>query len=118
MSVQLETERLILRDLKTDDVDGLLEIFADPLAMWAYPSTKSRTETEGWIRWARASYADNGWGLWAVVRRDDGRLLGDCGPMPQPVEGKIVPELGYHILRSEWGNGYASEAARGVNEQA
>lgn len=107
----LETERLTLRELTLDDVDSLLEIFADPLAMWAYPSTKSRTETEAWIRWAQASYAANGWGLWAVIRRDDGRFLGDCGPMPQPVEGVTVPELGYHILRAEWGKGYASEAA-------
>lgn len=110
MSV-LETSRLLLRELTLDDVDGLLEIFADPLAMWAYPSTKSRAETKGWIRWALASYADNGWGLWAVTRREDGRLLGDCGPMLQPVEGETVPELGYHILRAEWGKGYASEGA-------
>ena len=66
--------------------------------MWAYPSTKSRAETEHWVRWAESSYADNGFGLWAVVRKSDGRLLGDCGPMMQPVEGQQVPELGWHIL--------------------
>jgi [ribosomal protein S5]-alanine N-acetyltransferase len=107
----LETERLTLRELTLDDVDGLLEIFADPDAMWAYPSTKNRGETESWIRWAVDSYAANGWGLWAVIRRADGRFLGDCGPMLQPVEGQSVPELGYHIVRSEWGRGYATEAA-------
>ena len=79
--------------------------------MWAYPSTKSRAETADWIRWARDSYAANGWGLWAVVRRSDGRCRGDCGPMLQPVEGETVPELGYHIVRAEWGHGYATEAA-------
>ncbi len=107
----LKTKRLTLRELTLDDVDGLLEIFADPEAMWAYPSTKDRDQTEGWIRWAMASYQANGWGLWAVVRSEDGRFLGDCGPMPQPVEGEQVPELGYHIVREEWGRGYATEAA-------
>jgi ribosomal-protein-alanine N-acetyltransferase len=107
----LETERLTLRKLTLDDVDRLLEIFADSVAMWAYPSTKSRAETESWINWALDSYAANGWGLWAVIRREDSRFLGDCGPMPQPVEGETVPELGYHIVRSEWGHGYATEAA-------
>lgn len=107
----LETERLLLRDLTPDDVDGLLEIFGDPRAMWAYPSTKDRAQTEAWIRWAIESYDANGWGLWAVVRREDGRFLGDCGPMYQPVEGEQVPELGYHIVRAEWGHGYATEAA-------
>jgi RimJ/RimL family protein N-acetyltransferase len=109
--VILETERLSLRELTLDDVDGLLEIFADPAAMWAYPSTKARADTERWIRWAHQSYADHGWGLWAVIRKSDGRFLGDCGPMMQPVEGEQVPELGYHIVRAEWGRGYASEAA-------
>jgi RimJ/RimL family protein N-acetyltransferase len=107
----LRTEQLTLRELTLDDVDGLLEIFADPEAMWAYPSTKDRDQTEGWIRWAIGSYRANGWGLWAVVRSEDGRFLGDCGPMPQPVEGEQVPELGYHIVRAEWGRGYATEAA-------
>ena len=41
----LDTERLTLRELSLEDVEGLLEIFADPLAMWAYPSTKTRAET-------------------------------------------------------------------------
>jgi len=112
----IETSRLSLRELVASDADGLLEIFEDPDAMWAYPSTKDRTETEGWIRWAQASYAENGWGLWAVIRREDGRFLGDCGPMPQPVDGQTVAELGYHIVRAEWGRGYATEAASAARD--
>jgi RimJ/RimL family protein N-acetyltransferase len=112
----LETDRLELRRLTANDVGGLLEIFADPLAMWAYPSTKSRTETEGWVEWAQTSYAANGWGLWAVVRKSDGKFLGDCGPMSQPVEGEQVAELGWHILRAEWGHGYATEAGRACRD--
>lgn len=110
MSV-LQTDRLILRELSLEDVDGLLETFGDPDAMWAYPSTKDRAETEEWIRRSMASCRSNGWGLWAVVRRADGRFLGDCGPMFEPVDGELVPELGYHIVRAEWGQGYATEAA-------
>jgi RimJ/RimL family protein N-acetyltransferase len=107
----LQTERLTLRELTTADVDGLLEIFGDPLAMYAYSSTSTRAETDERIEWVQKSYADNGWGVWAVIRRADGRFLGDCGPMPQPVEGTTVPELGYHIVRAEWRHGYATEAA-------
>jgi len=68
-------------------------------------------ETEAWIRWATDSYTSNGFGLWAVDRADDGAFLGDCGPMLQPVDGELVPEIGYHIVRREWGRGYATEAA-------
>jgi ribosomal-protein-alanine N-acetyltransferase len=112
----LQTARLALRELTLDDAAGLLEIFGDPQAMWAYPSTKSLAETKSWIQRSIDSYAANGWGLWGVIRREDGRFLGDCGMLLQPVEGEQVPEIGYHILRSEWGHGYATEAALACRE--
>jgi RimJ/RimL family protein N-acetyltransferase len=107
----LRTERLDLRELTLDDTDALLAIFGDREAMAYYPSTKDRSATEAWIAWARDSYARNGFGLWAVVLRAEGRVIGDCGPMLQPVDGVLVPEVGYHVVRSEWGRGYATEAA-------
>jgi RimJ/RimL family protein N-acetyltransferase len=105
------TERLTLRELTLDDVDALFEILGDPSAMEHYSAPKTRRETEAWIRWAQASYEPNGFGLWAVERVADGAFLGDCGPMLQPVEGALVPEIGYHIVRRDWGRGYATEAA-------
>jgi ribosomal-protein-alanine N-acetyltransferase len=105
------TDRLTLRELTLDDVDPLFEILGDPIAMEHYPAPKTRLETEAWIEWARDSYARNGFGLWAVERTADGVFIGDCGPMLQPVEGEQVPEIGYHVLRREWGRGYATEAA-------
>ncbi len=111
MNPPIESPRLALRELTYDDVDSLFEIIGDPLTMYAYKSAFDRDQAAMWIEHALASYRDNGWGMWAVVRRADGRFLGDCGPMLQPVEGEAVPELGYHFLRAEWGNGYATEAA-------
>jgi RimJ/RimL family protein N-acetyltransferase len=114
----LETERLALRRLTMDDVDGLLQIFADPEAMRFYPSTKDRAQTAGWIQWCLNSYAQNGFGLWAVVRKADRLFLGDCGLMLQPVEERAEAEIGYHILRAEWGRGYATEVARACRDYA
>jgi ribosomal-protein-alanine N-acetyltransferase len=105
------SDRLTLRELALDDVDALHEVLGDPIAMEHYPAAKTRAETEAWIEWARDSYERNGFGLWAVERSADGAFLGDCGPMLQPVEGELVPEIGYHIVRREWGLGYATEAA-------
>ena len=112
MRVVLETERLILRELEPDDLDGLFEVLGDPAAMRYYPAPFDRERVAGWIEWARQGYRDHGFGLWAVIRRSDGRLLGDCGPMLQPVEGREIPEIGYHIVPAEQGRGYATEAAR------
>lgn len=114
----LETERLALRQLTFDDVDDLLEIFADPEAMRFYPAPFTRDKTEGWIHWNLNSYAKNGFGLWAVVRKADGLMLGDCGPVLQPVEDRTELEIGYHVLRREWGRGYATEAARACRDYA
>jgi [ribosomal protein S5]-alanine N-acetyltransferase len=111
-----QTDRLTIRELTFDDVDALFEILGDPVAMEHYPAPKTRPETEAWIRWARDSYATSGFGLWAVERTADGAFLGDCGPMLQPVMGELVPEIGYHIARREWGRGYATEAARACRD--
>lgn len=105
------TNRLILRELTLDDTDALFAVLGDPIAMEHYPAPKTRAEAESWIRWARESYEQNGFGLWAVERSSDGAFIGDCGPMLQPVDGEHVPEVGYHIVRREWGRGYATEAA-------
>jgi RimJ/RimL family protein N-acetyltransferase len=108
----LETARLTLRELEADDIDDLAEVLSDPVAMRYYPAPFNRARVVEWIDWVRASYRENGFGLWAVIRRADGRFLGDCGPMLQPVEGSLIPEIGYHIVPSEQGHGYATEAAR------
>ena len=108
----MTTERLLLRELEHDDVDALLKVLGDPDAMRYYPAPFDRNGVAAWIEWARGSYRENGFGLWAVVRRSDGLFIGDCGPMLQPVEDRLIPEVGYHVVPSEQGRGYATEAAR------
>jgi RimJ/RimL family protein N-acetyltransferase len=107
----LTTERLRLRTLTLADTDRLLEVLGDPVAMAHYPAPNSRHDVERWITSATDSYEANGFGLWGIERRSDGAFLGDCGPVLQPVAGELVPEIGYHLVRREWGRGYATEAA-------
>ena len=65
----MATERLLLRELELDDVDALFEILGDAVAMRYYPAPFDRDRVAGWIEWARRSYVENGFGLWAVIRR-------------------------------------------------
>jgi RimJ/RimL family protein N-acetyltransferase len=109
--VIVTTERLLLRELKLDDVDSLLEVLGDPVAMRYYSAPFDRDRVAAWIDGARRSYTENGFGLWGVIRSSDGRFLGDCGPMLQSVDGELIPEVGYHIVPPEQGRGYATEAA-------
>lgn len=107
----IETDRLGLRELTLTDLEPLHAIFADPEMMRFYPQPFTRERTEGWIARALRWYAERGHGLWAVERKTDGLLLGDCGIVVQEIEGHELPEIGYHIRRDQWGKGYATEAA-------
>ncbi len=108
----LTTDRLRLRRLTVADAEPLLRVLGDPVAMRYYPAPKDRDTVVAWIQWAVDSYGANGFGLWAIERLADGAFLGDCGPMLQPVGMGWLPEIGYHLVRREWGHGYATESAR------
>ena len=108
----LETERMELRRMGWADVDDLMGIFSDPVAMRYYPKTKSREETEQWVRWTLESYRDHGFGQWVAVLKRSGEFAGQCGLTVQEVEGRQEVEIGYLFLRRFWGRGLATEAAR------
>jgi RimJ/RimL family protein N-acetyltransferase len=109
----LSTPRLRLRQIEQDDLPALHRIFGDAECMRYYPATKSFAETEQWFgRLAFDSYAKNGFGLWAIVDKQTGEVIGDCGITLQPTPNGREPEIGYHLWRDFWGCGFASEAAR------
>ncbi len=112
----LETERLILRPLEMSDVDALMGIFSDPVAMRYYPSTKSRREAEEWVRRFQKSYREHGFGLWAAILKDSGEFAGQCGLVAQEVDGRDEVEIGYLFLRRFWGHGLATEAAQACRD--
>ncbi|KON88566.1 hypothetical protein AF332_18315 [Sporosarcina globispora] len=105
------TERLILRKMTPDDTGKLMEIFSDTVAMRYYPSTKNESETMEWVKWTQKNYDEYGVGLWIVEDKVTGEFLGQCGIVPQEVDGVIEMEIGYLFVRRLWGNGYATEAA-------
>jgi RimJ/RimL family protein N-acetyltransferase len=114
----IETKRLKLREFTEDDVDSLAAIFADHETMKFYPATKDREETVRWIEKNVERYKKYGFGLWAVVRKDNDEFIGDCGITMQNIDGEEKPEIGYHIRRDYWGQGYATEAASACKEHA
>ena len=108
---RVETERLELRPLRDDDLDDLFAILGDAETMRYYPRPYTREEVADWIARNAARFEAGGFGLWAVVDRDSGEFLGDCGITDQTVDGVIEPEIGWHTKRSRWGQGIATEAA-------
>jgi len=107
----LSTKRLLLRKMNVHDFKNLKEIFSDPEAMKYYPATKNGKQTNEWIKWTLDNYAKYNTGLWIVEDKTSGEFLGQCGIVPQEVDGVIEMGIGYLFARRVWGNGYATEAA-------
>jgi RimJ/RimL family protein N-acetyltransferase len=114
----LDTERLYLRELQHTDLEDLAQILGDPETMRFYPHPKSLDETLAWIEWSRRSYAEHGFGLWTVVLKGDGNLVGDCGLTLQDVDGEMFVEVGYHLNKRHWHRGLATEAAMACRDHA
>jgi [ribosomal protein S5]-alanine N-acetyltransferase len=116
--VILETPRLRLREFVPQDVDTLLAVLGDPVAMQYYPAAFDRREVEEWIERNRSRYESDGYGLWAMLLKNSGELIGDCGCFLRDVAGRDEIEIGYHVRRDLWGNGYATEAAQACMQYA
>ncbi|MBQ3269929.1 MAG: GNAT family N-acetyltransferase [Oscillospiraceae bacterium] len=114
----IETERLRLREYTPDDFDALYGIVSDPETMAHYPAPFDEARTRRWIDWNLENYAQYGFGLWAVVLRETGEFIGDCGLTLQNIDGEMLPEIGYHIHKKYWRRGFAKEAARAVRDWA
>ena len=114
----IETERLLLREYSRDDFDALYEIMSDPETMQHYPAPFDKERTGRWIEWNLENYSKHGFGLWAVVLKETGAFIGDCGITLQDIDGERLPEIGYHIHKKYWRRGYAKEAAQAVRDWA
>ena len=126
--MQLETERLLLRLPRLEDADAAYEHLADPEVMRflggeTVPREGVPDVLQRWLdRWAA-----NGFGHFAVERREDGHFLGRIGinvwdartwrnaTIAEAGE-HAQPELGWTLGREHWGRGYATEAAHAVRD--
>jgi len=118
VSFVLETTRLRLHEFAKNDVDALLAVLGDPVAMQYYPAAFNRKEVEEWIERNLDRYKREGYGLWAMLLKDSGELIGDCGCFLRDIDGRDDIEIGYHVRRDLWGNGYATEAAQACMQYA
>ncbi len=119
-SLKLETERLRLRKLEPADFQALCGILRDEEVMYAYEHAFSREEAQAWLDRQLARYETYGdaYGLLAVILKETGELIGQCGITMQEWEGRMVPEIGYLFRKEFWHRGYAAEAASACRDYA
>lgn len=105
----LETARLILRPPEERDLDGFAEMMADEEAARFVGGVQGRAGAWRGMAAMAGSWALRGYGMFSAIEKETGRWVGRLGPW-QP-EGWPGPEVGWGLLRSAWGKGYATEGS-------
>jgi RimJ/RimL family protein N-acetyltransferase len=122
MSDRLETERLRLRPLTMDDVDNLFELDSDPEVMRYLsggPATPREVIADEILpRFIRIGEQYSGFGYWAGLEKTTSAFLGWFSLAPTRDGDTSEAELGYRLLRSAWGRGYATEGSRALIDKA
>jgi len=113
----LETKRLILRPMRTTDIDSLHLIFTDPKVMASFGGDLlNRDQMQRWLARNLDHQNRYGYGLFSVILKESDELIGDCGLEQMESEG--ATELGYDFRSDYWNQGYATEAACAVRDYA
>lgn len=114
----LQTERLLLLEMTQEDFPALCRILQDEQTMYAYEGAFSDSEAQVWLDRQLERYRQLGFGLWAVILKQTGEMIGQCGLTMQPWKGQELLEIGYLFNRSYWHCGYATEAAQACRQYA
>src|SRR4051812_48549626 len=108
---ELTTERLLLRPWKPEDRAPFAALNADAEVMEHFPALLSREESDAAIDRYRQRLESLGYAFWALEVRGTGEFIGMTGIQNVPFDAHFTPavEIGWRLVRSAWGHGYASE---------
>ena len=109
----IETERLLLRPFRESDAEAFFKCCQNPNignnAGWK--PHRSLEESQEILRSVFISQP----GIWAIILKEDGRLIGSVGIIPDSKrENPQARMLGYWLDESHWGKGYMTEAVQSV----
>jgi len=106
--LELTTERLVLRTPTLGDLPAWHAVYEDAEEVWYGTPRSSLEENRAKLERQLEHHEQHGYGMWAVEL--GGETIGAAGL--QHLEGGPEVEVGYRLLKTHWGNGYATESAR------
>lgn len=115
------TDRLNIRPLTLDDIPLWSTFLGDPSTTRYFPEAmraQGAQQARPWIERQIDRYHNGQFGLLALLEKESGNFVGQCGLITQTVDEQEVLEIGYHLLPDYWGKGYATEAARFFRQYA
>ena len=112
---RLETPRLILREARPEDREGLFGLYADEEVMRYIPLDpfEAIEEADDEMGWHARIFRERTGLRWMIEERDTGEFVGTCGFLGLEREHNRM-EIGYDLTRSHWGKGMMPEAIRAV----
>lgn len=117
-STTFETERLSLRPFSPADGEAFHRVWGDPEVIW-WGALSDRADSDAalaeLIEKCRALLPGLGW--WWLVERSTGDRVGDLVLVPAPDPPGGI-EIGWHLARARWGEGFATEGARRLLDHA
>lgn len=112
----IETDRLILREWRKDDLAPFAAMNADPRVRRFFPTLLTRKESDASVKRFRKSYAQAGFCFFAAELRATEKFVGFIGIERLPFPLARVPhgavEIGWRLTPEVWGRGLATEGSR------
>lgn len=111
MSEILETERLILRELNTNDAENFYRLNLNPnvIKYTGNSAFKDINEAKDFLE-NYQDYKLNGFGRWAVIGKANNEFLGWCGLKYDKHLDET--DIGFRFFEEHWNKGFATESAK------
>ena len=114
--IELETDRLRLRQWKESDYPLFSALNSDPEVMKYFPEKLSTDESNCLAIKLQSHIQDRGWGLWALEVKSTNQFIGFAGLHNTDELFSFSPaiEIGWRLSKAHWKQGFATEAANAV----
>ena len=111
---KLNSERIILREWRDEDLVPFAALNADPIVMEYYPKTLNREESDALATRMRALFAQHGYTYWALEIPGVTAFAGMVGLAQLNFDAPFTPavDVGWRLAHEYWGKGYVTEAAQ------
>lgn len=118
-----ETDRLIFRKVESSDFDTWMSFCEEKDALKYIFSAEDqqlspKEKCEKWFDKVFHRYNNSLGGMNALIDKESGKLVGQCGLLIQTIDGVEELEIGYSLIKEFRGKGYALEAASKCKEFA